>query len=136
MKQVLDIKQMQHLQELGLKLKPSLIHYYQIINECSDKWYLSLTMGDIMSESPTYRYIPAYTLHDVLELMPKEIKPNQNRYWLRVDLADECIYYYLVECRRKVIGYNGMDELLDATYKLLIWCIEQGYIKTNKEDKE
>ena len=66
-KQVLSIEQMQHLQELGLELKPSLMHYFQIINVCSGKWYLSLTMGDIISENPTYRYIPAYTLQDVLE---------------------------------------------------------------------
>ena len=30
-KQCLDVQQMQHLQELGLKLKPSLVHYYFLI---------------------------------------------------------------------------------------------------------
>ena len=139
-KQVLDVQQMQHLQELGLKLKPSLMHYCQIINECSDKWYLSPTMGDIMSESPTYRYIPAYTLQDVLELLPKEIKPAEKCYWLRIDLEDECLYYYrdaidLTERRGKVFFYYG-EELIDAAYNALCWCIEQGYVKTDKEDKE
>ena len=139
-KQVLDVQQMQHLQELGLKLKPSLVHYYKIINIDSGKWYLSVTIGDISEDSPTYQYIPAYTLQDVLELLPKEIKPAEKCYWLRIDLADECLYYYrdaidLTERRGKVFSYYG-EELIDAAYNALCWCIEQGYVKTDKEDKE
>ena len=139
-KQILDVQQMQHLQELGLKLKPSLVHYYKIINIDSGKWYLSVTIGDISEDSPTYQYIPAYTLQDVLELLPKEIKPAEKCYWLRIDLADECLYYYrdaidLTERRGKVFSYYG-EELIDAAYNALCWCIEQGYVKTDKEDKE
>ena len=139
-KQCLDVQQMQHLQELGLKLKPSLVHYYKIINIDSCKWYLSVTIGDISEDSPTYQYIPAYTLQDVLELLPKEIKPAEKCYWLRIDLVDECLYYYrdaidLTERRGKVFSYYG-EELIDAAYNALCWCIEQGYVKTDKEDKE
>ena len=133
MEQVLSVEQVQHLQELGLELKPSLIHYFQIINVCDGKWYLSPTKGDIISESPTYRYIPAYTLQDVLGLLPTEIKSAVRRFWLRIDLSDECLYYYyedcnLVEHREKVFGYDGIDGLIDAAYEMLCWCIEQGYI--------
>ena len=138
-KQCLDVQQMQHLQELGLELKPSFVHYFQIINVCSGKWYLSLTDGDI-SGNATYRYIPAYTLQDMLEMLPQEIKPAEKRHWLRIDLADECIYYYhetidLMERRDKVFPYYG-EELIDAAYNALCWCIENGYVKTNKEDKK
>ena len=66
-KQTLSIEQMQHLQELGLKLKPSFVHYYKIIKIDSGKWYLSVTTGDISEDSPTYQYIPAYTLQDFRE---------------------------------------------------------------------
>ena len=137
-KQVLDINQMWHLQELGLKLKPSLAHYYKIINIDSGKWYLSVTIGDISEDSPTYQYIPAYTLQDVLELLPKEIKPAEKHHWLRIDLADECIYYYhetidLMEHRDKVFSYYG-EELIDAAYNALCWCIENGYIESIKEE--
>ena len=84
--------------------------------------------------------LPAYTLQDVLELLPKEIKPAEKCYWLRIDLADECLYYYrdaidLTERRGKVFSYYG-EELIDAAYNALCWCIEQGYVKTDKEDKE
>ena len=108
-KQILDVQHMQHLQELGLKLKHSLVHYYKIINIDSGKWYLSVTIGDISEDSPTYQYIPAYTLQDVLELLPKEIKPAEKCYWLRIDLADEFLYYYrdaidLTERRGKVFS--------------------------------
>ena len=138
-KQCLDVQQMQHLQELGLKLKPSLVHYYKIINIDSGKWYLSVTTGDISEDSPTYQYIPAYTLQDVLDILPTEIKPAERRFWLRIDLSDECLYYYyddcnLVEHRKKVIGYDGIDELIDAAYSMLCWAIENGYLDINKNE--
>ena len=81
----------------------------------------------------------AYTLQDVLDVIPKEIKPNTTRYFLRIDLSDECFYYYyddsnLVEHRKKVIGYDGIDELIDAAYSMLCWAIEQGYVETNKNE--
>ena len=136
-KQVLDVQQMQHLQELGLKLKPSLVHYYKIINIDSGKWYLSVTFGDISEDSPTYQYIPAYTLQDVLNILPTEIKSAEKRFWLRIDLSDECLYYYyedrhLVEHRKKVIGYDGIDGLIDASYSMLCWVIENKFVETNK----
>ena len=83
-KQVLDVQQMQHLQELGLKLKPSLVHYYKIINIDSSKWYLSVTTGDISEDNSTYQYIPAYTLQDVLDALPDFI----NEYCLIIDIID------------------------------------------------
>lgn len=146
-KQVLDIEQMQHLQELGLELKETMLYWARCVDNNPraathyGKWVLIKGNNAQTVGLMHWEFIPAYTLRDVLDILPTEIKPAEKRHWLRIDLADECIYYYdedsrLVECRRKVIGYNGMDELLDATYKLLIWCVEQGYVKTNKEEQK
>ena len=82
--------------------------------------------------------LPAYTLQDVLDALPKEIKPAEKCYWLRIDLADECIYYYhetidLMERRDKVFSYYG-EELIDAAYNALCWCIENGYVETKKNE--
>lgn len=131
-KQVLDVHQMQHLQELGLKLKPSLVHYYKIINIDSGKWYLSVTTGDISHDGPTYSYIPAYTLQDVLDALPKEIRYENKRCWLSIDLADEKIEYYnenAIDERHSVhFEFYSSSSLIDAAYFMLCWCIEQGYV--------
>ena len=132
-KQVLDVQQMQHLQELGLELKETMMRW-QLANP-QGRWVL------VPSNMANLKVIgiPAYTLQDVLELLPIEIKPNEQRFWLRIDLSDECLYYYyddrnLVEHRKKVIGYDGIGELIDAAYSMLCWAIENKFVETNKNE--
>lgn len=134
-KQVLSIEQMQHLQELGLNLKPSLVHYYKVISEDNGKWYLSVTTGDISEDSPTYQYIPAYTLQDVLELLPHidgcqlslEIDCDPKMIWYEdVRDLDESNYPY-----DKTICFTG-DTMLEAAYNALVWAIKAGCLKTDK----
>ena len=132
-KQVLDVQQMQHLQELGLKLKPSLVHYYKIINIDSGKWYLSVTTGDISEDSPTYQYIPAYTLQDVLDSLPDFI----NEYSLIIDISFGVIRYDNLKWKDSPIlketYFNDEGKhLIDAAYELLVWCVENKFIETNK----
>lgn len=99
-------------------------------------WEIAYNHSTITKNSQT---IPAYTLQDVLDELPKEINPGTRRFWLRIDFSDECLYYYcddykLVEHRKKVIGYDGADGLIDAAYSMLCWCIENGYVETNKNE--
>ena len=133
-KQVLSIEQMQYLQELGLDTTNASMCWIKTSNEralaFNDEWiYLRESFLDP---------VPAYTLHDVLDKLPKEINSRTRRFWLRIDLGDECLYYYydnlsLVEIRKKVFGYNGSGELIDAAYEMLCWCINNKHIKTNKK---
>ena len=145
-KQCLDVQQMQHLQEMGLKLKETMLYWARCVDNNPraathyEKWVLIKGNNAQTVGLMHWEFIPAYTLQDVLELLPKEIKPAEKCYWLRIDLADECLYYYrdaidLMERRGKVFSYYG-EELIDAAYNALCWCIEQGYVKTDKEDKE
>ena len=139
-KQILDVQQMQHLQELGLKLKPSLVHYYKINNIDSGKWYLSVTTGDISEDSPTYQYIPAYTLQDVLDALPKyyhiahigwtklSIRVHNTKEW-------EIGYVYTDELSKYAYGCRILSkELIDAAYELFCWCVEWGFVETNKNE--
>ena len=137
-KQLLSIEQMQHLQELGLELDYDTLYRY-VKFEDSD-WILK-PFSDLNIIGISFKYIPAYTLQDVLDALPKEINSRTRRFWLRIDLDDECLYYYydnynLVEIRKIMFGYNEMEELIDAAYEMLCWCIEQGHVKTGKEGKE
>lgn len=133
-KQCLDVHQMKHLQEFGLKLKPSLVHYYKIINIDSGKWYLSVTTGDISEDSPTYQYIPAYTLQDVLDLLPKSIGVE---YIYDLCIFPESISYTQFiggEINDNLFAVPINESLIDAAYSMLCWCIENGYLDTNKNE--
>ena len=127
---------MQHLQELGLKLKPSLVHYYKIINIDSGKWYLSVTTGDISEDSPTYQYIPAYTLQDVLDALPKDISKDGCTWYasLYIDFENNRIAYGNTDRYGFEIYHEIMIEkdLIDAAYSMLCWAIENKFVETNK----
>ena len=135
-KQCLDVQQMQHLQELGLDTSNASMYwisYNGISAYVPSNFHLPTSDND-------YVICDAYTLQDMLSILPTEIRANR-RFWLRIDFSDECIYYYcddfnLVEHREKVFGYDGIDGLIDAAYEMLCWCIEKGYVKTNKEGKQ
>jgi hypothetical protein len=134
-KQCLDVQQMQHLQELGLKLKPSLIHYYKIINIDSGKWYLSVTTGDISEDSPTYQYIPAYTLQDVLDALPTTILHDKQIYELDINMCNERIEYVKTSVDDVLVGLCFTQLLLiDAAYSMLCWAIENKFVETNKNE--
>ena len=127
-KQCLDVQQMLHLQELGLKLKPSLVHYYKIINEDSGKWYLSLTAGDISEDSPTYQYIPAYTLQGVLEHLPVKLGVNGNIHITRDFLTSAWTVEYFEGATLGRVSFDN-EELIDAAYDMLCLLVEKGYVK-------
>ena len=138
-KQCLDVQQMQHLQELGLKLKETMLYWvvYEVGHENSFVTTKKNAM-EVIDES--CGMLPAYTLQDVLELLPKELKFAERRCWLRMDLSDGCVYYYyedssLVE--QRVVLFNGGEDIdsLEAAYRILCWCIENGYVETNKTNE-
>lgn len=144
-KQTLSIEQMLHLQELGLEMKETMLYWCRIHDSRpraatnNGKWTLCKGKNQPCVAIQHWEYIPAYTLQDVLDILPTEIKPAERRFWLRIDLSDECLYYYyddcnLVEHRKKVIGYDGIDELIDAAYSMLCWAIENGYLDINKNE--
>lgn len=127
MKQVLDIKQMQRLQDLGLELKETLLLWCvrdSIITDLFPTW--------MVRESGWDCTIPAYTLQDVLDLLPKQIGVEY--------IYDLCILPTSISYTQFVGGeINDIlfevpidEELIDAVYKMLCWCIEQGYVKANK----
>ena len=138
-KQTLSIDQMQHLQELELKLDYNTMLSWIVDERGKDKPLLCISSEAVDYVDFRHYCLPAYTLQDVLDILPTEIKPAERRFWLRIDLSDECLYYYyddcnLVECRKKVIGYDGIEELIDAAYSMLCWAIENGYVETNKNE--
>ena len=83
----------------------------------------------------THRGDPIFTLIDILNILPKEIKrSNYNSYTFSI-VADN--HYWNVEYRywrgdyaeNDTLALFESEELIDALYSLLVWCLEKGYVK-------
>ena len=137
-KQVLDIEQMKHLQELGLKMELYTTLFCYVKFEDTD-WLLK-TCSDLYIIGISCESIPAYTLQDVLDLLPESIKMDGEEYYLVVE--KDAVMYILwtgVAQMTKVFGkgkcINNPQPLIDYAYEMLCWCIENGHVETSKQDK-
>ncbi len=77
---------------------------------------------------------PIFTLTDILDILPKEIRHNSCTYKLNIDYPP----IGMVAARYNT-EWDDLDsltgclckELIDALYSLLVWCLEKGYVKLN-----
>lgn len=135
MKQVLDIEQMKHLHELGLDTSKASMQYvannndiiFVVPKECE---------YHIKDVEDGYIVCDALTLQDILDILPKEITDKDGykfvlkiEYGLLSKVWHIGYYYYDVASTGNL--YSG-DNLIDAVYKMLCWCIEKSYISTDK----
>ena len=141
-KQVLDVQQMQHLQELGLELDYNTVLSWIIDERGKDKPLLCISSEAVDYVDFSHYCLPAYTLQDVLDALPASIKHKDFRYYLVYNKSEGFIGYYGVDFdgnhryARYEELYNGIDGLsvIDAAYELLVWCIENCYVETNKNE--
>lgn len=119
MKIALTIEQMKTLIKLGVDVSNAQFSYV-----CGGlKW-----LDRACRETTEMDYIPALTLTDLLEILPKEPLAD---YCLQITNWRNDIWYvgYTMQDEDPLIMYN-CSELIDGLYKLVIWCIEHGYIET------
>lgn len=129
-KQCLDVQQMQHLQELGMELKESMMTWQL---RTDGKYSLIPTIAS-KREVIT---IPAYTLQDVLDALPEKITHKHKDYLIEIWKRDGKWYigYLFFDVEDVVyLHYEANKSLIDAAYNMLCWCIEQGYVETNKNE--
>lgn len=139
-KQVLDMHQMQHLQELGLKLNYDTLYRYV---KFEDTDWLLKPFSDLNIIGISFKYIPAYILQDVLDALPASIKHKDFKYYLVYNKSEGFIGYYRVDFdgnhryAQYEEFYNGIDGLsvIDAAYELLVWCIENKFVETDKTNE-
>ena len=131
-KQVLSVEQMKHLQEIGLELRNTsmLLWYKQMLGKIPiSDWELSVWRESLFSEDHVY---PAYTLQDILDKLPPVIKKY---YWLAIRVsAHKGMWYVEYNGRGCTLSYFYSENLIDAAYGMLCWCIENGYVKVGKEE--
>ena len=146
--QTLSIEQMQHLQELGLNIDNASLCYYK--QEGWEANYFIALAGDIKEKGGlTYYYdsfgnkeyilneiIPAYTLQDVLDELPKEISKEGCTWYasLYIDFENNRIAYGNTDRYGFEIHHEIMMEkdLINAAYSMLCWAIENKFVETDK----
>lgn len=141
-KQVLDIQQMQHLKELGLELKKSLLYWARCVDNNPraathyGKWILIKGNNAQTVGLMQWEFIPAYTLADIIEMLPSNIEDSLFYYRLEMGKENEpgTIDEYTVEYRTNsgdtLYRVRKTGNLIDAAYETLCWCLENKYIET------
>lgn len=122
---VLSLEQMHQLKELGLDVKPKGI-CLMYTSDSADNYYLKY------GESTCDDDVAAFGLQDIIELLPKSITVNSVKHWVCV--SPNCL---LTEFQVMYVdgdnSYNIKKQnksLLHAAYEMLLWVIENGYLKT------
>lgn len=143
MKQVLDIKQMQHLQELGLELGETLLYWARETNTQPraanhyGKWVLVKGKGQASVGMTRWEYVPAYTLQEVLDALPSTVLHDRQIYELDINMCNESIEYMKTSINDVLVGLRFTQiSLIDAAYSMLCWCIENRYVKTENENMQ
>ena len=134
MTRVLGVKQMQHLQRLGLDVKLYSTTFCYIKYDNTD-WRLRTT-SDLWIIGIAFEGIPTYDVDDLLCLIPKTIEVGKTEYTLSIyPINGEWAVDYCSETDADIQS-KPCKHIIDAAYSRLCWCIENGYVKTNKENKQ
>lgn len=138
-KQCLDVQQMQHLQELGLELKETML--YWVVYEAGHENNFVTTKENAMEViDESCGMLPAYTLQDVLDALPRFVIDEEgNKYYLQIEMMntefdDWRVSYKSVGQDESPLGYFQAFQLIDAAVRMLVLCYEEGYVETNKNE--
>lgn len=127
-KYVLSVEQMEHLQELGLSTSDGSMCFEW--NE-SDADNMVVTSPDADTNYDYYH--ETYTLQDILDKLPTLIIISSDFY--KICIEPSCgywdIYYYKSDATELISKKS--ENIIDAAYDMLCWCIENGYVE--KEGK-
>lgn len=136
-KQVLDIEQMRHLKDLGVDTSKAYWSRVVRLKEDSDSKSLPISSNGngLCLITENVEKIPIFTLQDILDLLPKSIEYYGQ---LQIHFCEMPEGMYANRVVYSTIKGNQIEffykDVIDSAYEMLCWCIENGYVKTNKED--
>ena len=121
---VLSIEQMNQLKELGVDVTPNGLDfmYSEVVPvECRLMYAESVCEDDMK----------AFTLQDVIDLLPMRLESSYGYIDLIIQPnMDSSVYVFSYEREDAIICWFFNENILDAAYQMLIWVIENGYLKT------
>lgn len=135
--QVLSVEQMLKLQRLGIDISSSGMCWCRPTGYKNEKWELKIHEDVIRQErDPRFWEISAFTLQDIIKLLPLSIKPNPNveTFYLNLYYYDRSwvVDYLNNEGEGSYFAITSNDSFIEAAYEMLCWCIENGYVKTKE----
>lgn len=139
-KQVLDIQQMQHLEELGVDTSKANFYWHRTKSlnnyEGWDEWKLHYGVLKLARGFTTIncQYVRTFTLYDILDLLPKKLQHRYEDYELTLFYSHDSYDWKVQYLNENVsfMDYKSGEELIDAAYEMLCWCAENGYVDTKK----
>ena len=121
---VLSLEQMIRLKELGVDVTPK-EECLMYTSDSSDDYYLKY------GESTCEDDMKAFNLQEVIELLPKRLMSDFGDADLIIQPnRDATVYVISYEPKNDIIAWFYDENILDAAYKMLIWVIENNYLKT------
>lgn len=137
--QVLSVEQMLSLKRLDIDISSAGMCWCYPTGYKNAKWELEI-YEDVINQkrdSAFWEIIPAFTLQDIIELLPRSIQPNPDEGTYNLNL-----YYYDLSWVVDYLNNEGdgsyfaitsNDSFIEAAYEMLCWCIENGYVKKEGE---
>ena len=139
---VLSLEQMHHLKELGVDVSNASVRVGQMVFYHGDSWYgvdsynVHLFKDDDDDTSCFEEEYKAFTLQDVIELLPKQIINCNEIYLLKIiPISNEVSYVQFnaqiwADITKYPLRVKKSDNLFNSLFEMLIWVIENGYLKT------
>lgn len=137
--QTLSIQQMHHLQELGVDTSGASLTWMLHPYEEGKQPELSLRKYSTFKEPFRKEHcIPAFTLQDIIELLPEHIYAYNMVFCLNIKPCGEVsnswmfiyqTYIYDIDKEFDSIHCTHSESAPDAAYQMLCWCAENGYLK-------
>ena len=141
--QVLSIEQMKRLKELGVDTGKASMAIYCIYAGEKKEYDILSSNGAFPEKQEHDRFgygihnivafdkKPVFTLQDIIELLPKTLQHQFLSPTLRItkDSVEYVDYSFFENVFTEYSEYDEKSDILNAAYNMLLWVIEQGYLK-------
>ena len=130
---VLSLEQMTRLKELGVDTSKASMCYVFFESD-GNKYEKLVVHNEDCYEFASLNPIPTFDLQDVLALIPKAINSRFGILTLAIKPSGDFLLYvvsYENRCKLSNVVWFFNETILDAAYLMLIWVIENNYLKTN-----
>ena len=124
-----SIEQSKKLLELGLNADTADMGYNGVENRDTGRiWY-----DKYPTTMPNVDSIPAWSLSALLELMPKHIfsEDRIKNYTPVLHIGEKNVVWY--QHMNEFLHIEHADTPIEAAYFMVIWLLENNYIKTEKK---
>lgn len=127
-RQVLTIDQMKRLNELGVDTSIASMYWtYPVDPECRTRLTPVGEMGNLKSWEERGYGIGAFTLQDLLEIIPPRLEKKY--MFLLYKVAPDYICEYSYSSCSNTLNTAPVGTVLDTVYEMLIWVVEHNYIQ-------